>query len=1096
MSECTFSSTEDIIKCADSWNLAKDVGLLHHLEKFSEELIGNASKTKEKLSSLLDELNNTHVKFNVIQNRFQSLHNTQFIESRVYEDDETLQPQEGVKKDDSQNLTENDKLKTMKNVILKGVEVIDKYFDKVEVPGSDSEDEIDFPRFSLRAKDPYSDRPLPYVIGTEEWHKYWHVGLLEETSSESECEMVSNKESCSDSEDTLPVYRPQVLGTSETSSEIEFNKSHIPLPTTTSDEIKKGSDVMTEDSDKNSFSSQTPIANSTFADQLAAKLGDIFDHNRNIEEPVVNTRPIQKVAAPYKYKNMFPEEPPPLDNGDDDDIFNSAKVKTNDLFDDLDDSNSLWSNNPVKIKPSDNKINENNNVEIQNKMVNENRKENINNNKKALDLFDDDDEDSDDIFNTNPVVNNKKPLLIGQKNITVPFFSGEPPNINAKKPVIGSSSSTKNDNLINNEKDTSPSNISTSESDPTKKDNNNLKETIDIFNDNANDLFDDDLFSNIETKKFTSNLFSTISDDASSIENSKSDLKENISSNSLINSSNSASPSLTNSNDAHFPPSIIESKREVAFEKSTTSKPSALSLFDDVNDDFDDLFSQDELKSNNIDGKISESTDQTSQNDKIIFNDIWPGEIKNDSEQLFSNEPFVDNISSHVDENITSNMEKEPDNNEFDEEQNSNIKDIPPSKNSLFSNSPPELDDDWDVTSDNNLFEDMFEKMPEIQPYKLGLFMSDEPPSLFPTLDNHHDENEQGKIADVDDTLFSEAAVKREIRENTPKTSNLKSSEEETVESVSSLSGTNPQKLPGKLKHSLNINVNALLPSGAQKKKSETLINVIESTAANTPKLIESEQKLKQEEGREEQEHASPQRSSISFDDEVDANIKTLDSVTKNRVRAPVQRRPSTRKGRQQYLLNTDSNYTISLPEGNDTKTSSDSLQRKTESVTTRPKKGTLEEISTSKTERLFGSSESESDSELFSTSKLKINEKQKTESALDDGSDFFKIKNETEFTTDSDDIFKVSDSISIKSRTEKKAESRKDLFGEDSDDDDDLFATWKPKRNDGADKSTEKNQSGAKARVANRISKNSIKKLDNEARPVLDDPLNLLGGN
>lgn len=111
----------------------------------------------------------------------------------------------------------------MKEAVLRGIEVVDKFFDKVEIPASDSEDETDFPRFELcfvfiqsnnydlvyfsfvlRPKDPYIDRPLPYVIGTEDWHKKWHVGLLD-SSSESEAEKNSERYSDSDSESDLPV---------------------------------------------------------------------------------------------------------------------------------------------------------------------------------------------------------------------------------------------------------------------------------------------------------------------------------------------------------------------------------------------------------------------------------------------------------------------------------------------------------------------------------------------------------------------------------------------------------------------------------------------------------------------------------------------------------------------------------------------------------------------------------------------------------------------------------------------------------------------------------------------------------------------------
>lgn len=65
----------------------------------------------------------------------------------------------------------------------------------------------------LGPKDPYINRPLPYIIGSDEWHKKWHVGLRE-SSSESENEEISEKYSDSDSELDLPVSnRAQVKPT-------------------------------------------------------------------------------------------------------------------------------------------------------------------------------------------------------------------------------------------------------------------------------------------------------------------------------------------------------------------------------------------------------------------------------------------------------------------------------------------------------------------------------------------------------------------------------------------------------------------------------------------------------------------------------------------------------------------------------------------------------------------------------------------------------------------------------------------------------------------------------------------------------------------
>lgn len=49
-----------------------------------------------------------------------------------------------------------------------------------------------------RPKDPYQNKPLPYMIGSKEWKEKWHVGLLD---SDEEASDEEPKEEFSDSSD-------------------------------------------------------------------------------------------------------------------------------------------------------------------------------------------------------------------------------------------------------------------------------------------------------------------------------------------------------------------------------------------------------------------------------------------------------------------------------------------------------------------------------------------------------------------------------------------------------------------------------------------------------------------------------------------------------------------------------------------------------------------------------------------------------------------------------------------------------------------------------------------------------------------------------
>lgn len=65
---------------------------------------------------------------------------------------------------------------------------MDQHFDKVTLELSDSDDDGEEVEKSVvfRPKNPYKHRPLPYLIGSKEWHEKWHIGLIEEDSDQSD----------------------------------------------------------------------------------------------------------------------------------------------------------------------------------------------------------------------------------------------------------------------------------------------------------------------------------------------------------------------------------------------------------------------------------------------------------------------------------------------------------------------------------------------------------------------------------------------------------------------------------------------------------------------------------------------------------------------------------------------------------------------------------------------------------------------------------------------------------------------------------------------------------------------------------------------
>lgn len=135
---------------------------VQHYNNYFQNLVTKSTEINDGLQNLTNSLDQTSLRLNIAQNEFQSLRNSQFIESRVYEDDETLPHREVDDKAKVKSFykfnhlvliqvlqkeeVDVDRTEDLKCAALKGLEVLEKYYDKVEVSISDSEDEdIDLP---------------------------------------------------------------------------------------------------------------------------------------------------------------------------------------------------------------------------------------------------------------------------------------------------------------------------------------------------------------------------------------------------------------------------------------------------------------------------------------------------------------------------------------------------------------------------------------------------------------------------------------------------------------------------------------------------------------------------------------------------------------------------------------------------------------------------------------------------------------------------------------------------------------------------------------------------------------------------------------
>ncbi|XP_034946716.1 WASH complex subunit 2 [Chelonus insularis] len=358
-------TTREMRENRNEWSLAGDVGLLKHLQQFSQTLTAKVKDTQKNLDLLSSQLNETTVLIDNVTNASLALANTQFIESRVYEDDqEHEQQKKSNNREESKELSEAEMIALVSENIHKGIQFMDEKYERREVLASDSEDEteISAPSFILRPKDPYKDRPLPYIIGTDKWKASNKIGI--ESSSSSESEAVEDEDDSESDEDNKvvdsifnssnrnPVFRPRSSSPSCSSESSDFNKSNTTKqfsgPSSNADRLyTRSQDTLSSTSEITTPINEVPKLGHTdkitpnFVKELNKKLGNI-------------------VPSAESTSNTFKENHSPSINRSEDDLFNSEdnndenilSVKSDNVFNsnlfNEEVSNSLWDNKIFK----------------------------------------------------------------------------------------------------------------------------------------------------------------------------------------------------------------------------------------------------------------------------------------------------------------------------------------------------------------------------------------------------------------------------------------------------------------------------------------------------------------------------------------------------------------------------------------------------------------------------------------------------------------------------------------------------------------------------------------------------------------------------
>lgn len=214
-------TTDEIRKNSANWSLAGDVGLYNLLSEISQNIISRTHEVENAVDSLVYQTKMTNAKVCNVINDFHMLSNLQFVENRVYDEEIQESKPETKPSEKTKEQREAEMLPKIVKAVELGLQVLEQAFNKIhvnEISDSEDEDLSSDGRTILEPKDPYESRPLPFIIGSEEFNNNEYAGLQDlleeevEYSAEIESSVSDTDETTTDEEEPLPFDEDQFTG--------------------------------------------------------------------------------------------------------------------------------------------------------------------------------------------------------------------------------------------------------------------------------------------------------------------------------------------------------------------------------------------------------------------------------------------------------------------------------------------------------------------------------------------------------------------------------------------------------------------------------------------------------------------------------------------------------------------------------------------------------------------------------------------------------------------------------------------------------------------------------------------------------------------
>ncbi|XP_078386753.1 WASH complex subunit 2 isoform X10 [Cetorhinus maximus] len=336
---------EEIHKASGTWSLGADAGLLLFLQDFSQRMLSRTHEIEKQLDGLIQHTKATDSRLHNVFNDFLMLSNIQFIENRVYDEEveEAAKPESGgkpIEPEKTREQKEAELIPKVQEAVHHGLRVLDSAFEQLDIKAgnSDSEDEETNERVEhlLEPKDLYIDRPLPYIIGSQQFMEEEDVGLGDLSSEESvDSEHGSVIESEEEKEEESGDDFIDESEDDEQKPPKSVQKQHLISDEDEDDDSDLFHESEKEDDDDGELTSPKKMGQTSFAEELAARIQGESSKIQDEESAVLTSggsakknrvkvkKETQKVKRQDDDENLFTPE-----NADEDDDYSPFYSKS------------------------------------------------------------------------------------------------------------------------------------------------------------------------------------------------------------------------------------------------------------------------------------------------------------------------------------------------------------------------------------------------------------------------------------------------------------------------------------------------------------------------------------------------------------------------------------------------------------------------------------------------------------------------------------------------------------------------------------------------------------------------------------------------